>query len=125
MIPAFLLPERAVRQDGEGERVALESGAGKALTITLGITRIVECESLEVTVCGSTDGESWEPVLSFPPKSYCGVYTAAMDVPRAAADLRFLRAHWKMHRWDLDRAHPVFDFYILAEPQLARVAGAV
>jgi hypothetical protein len=124
MVPAFLLPESALREDGAGARVDLESCAGKSLTVTLGITRIMECESLEVAICGSPDGESWRPIASFPPKSYCGVYTATVDLARTQRDVRYLRAEWKMTRWDRRTAKPIFDFYIFAEPLQTRVAGA-
>jgi hypothetical protein len=123
MVPAFLLPESALREDGAGARVALESCAGKSLTITLGITRIVERASLEVVVCGSRDGESWQPIASFPPKSYCGVYTVTVDLARIQRDVCYLRAQWRMSRWDQRSAKPIFDFYIFVEPLQTRVAG--
>lgn len=124
MIPAFLLPEREVREGGAGAQLALQPGAAKSLMITLGITRIVECESLEVAVYGSPDGESWRPIASFPPKSYCGVYTVNVDLARTQSDARYLRAQWKVSRWDRRGAKPMFDFYIFVEPLRMRAAGA-
>jgi hypothetical protein len=45
-----LLPENVAQQDGAGAAIALDSARGKPLLLTLGITRIVELESLEVSV---------------------------------------------------------------------------
>ena len=56
MVPRFLLPETVARQDGAGSEVALDSG-GIALQLTLGITRIIEEASLDVSICGSPDGQ--------------------------------------------------------------------
>ena len=55
----FLLPETVVREDGAGYAVELATAQGKALEITLGITRILEQESLDVSIWGSVDGSDW------------------------------------------------------------------
>ena len=101
-----------------------KSCAGKPAIVTLGITRVSEYESLEVMVTGSADGQSWVPVASFPPKCYCGVYTATVDLARKHRDIHYLRAEWKMGRWDGRGAKPLFDFYVFIEPLQMRVAGA-
>ena len=53
MLPNFLLPESIARSDGKGPEIDLGSKQGKLLVLTLGITRILEQESLEVSVWGS------------------------------------------------------------------------
>ena len=60
MLPQFLMPESVARQDGAGAEIALDAGRGKSLLLTLGITRIVEQESLDVSVWGSPDKENWQ-----------------------------------------------------------------
>ena len=69
MLRNFLLPESIARADGTGPEIDLGSKRGKLLVLTLGITRILEQESLEVTVWGSPDGEKWDskPLAKFPP----------------------------------------------------------
>ena len=123
MVPAFLLSESAVREDGSSADFALASNERQPLLITLGITRILECESLEVSIWGSTDGTVWRPVAAFPPKCYCGKYYLPVDLS-GNGDVRFLRARWKMSRWDHRDRTTLFDFYVFVEEVQARVAGA-
>jgi hypothetical protein len=123
MVPAFLLPESSVREDGYGAEVAIEPSRGTPLLLTLGITRILERESLDVSIWGSADGSAWQPIASFPPKSFCGTYSLPVDLSRRG-DVRYLRAEWKMSRWDRRKPRPIFDFYVFVEQLKMRVAGA-
>ena len=99
-LPNFLLPEQDVRQNGAGPSIDIADAAGGAFTITLGISRIKEQESLDLCVKGSTDGETWsdKPIAAFPQKFYCGVYSLVLDLSENP-DLRFLRVEWKVNRW--------------------------
>ena len=114
-MPQFLLPETVARQDGMGTEIAFER---KIVQLTLGITRIIAQESLEVSVWGSADGEHWRPLVAFPQKFYCGTYSIHLDLTRHG-DVRYLRAQWKMGRWtrcsDHDERAPLFGFYLRAE----------
>ena len=124
MIPAFLLPENTIRDSGQGPEVALDGHPRQALLLTLGINSVLEQESLEVSVCGSCDGQTWVPVATFPPKSYCGTYFLDLDLARHP-DLTRLRAHWKMNRWARGEQKPLFGFYLYVEEPRLRAAGAV
>jgi hypothetical protein len=126
MLRNFLLPESIARADGTGPEIDLGSKRGKLLVLTLGITRILEQERLEVTVYGSLDGEEWEskPLAKFPPKFYCGLYSILLNLG-SRADVRFLRVHWKMSRWNKRESVPMFGFYVYAEESGARVSVAV
>jgi hypothetical protein len=68
MLPSFLLPEAVIREDGEGPIIGLGSSQGKLLLLTLGITRIIEQESLELSIWGSPDQADWgaKALASFP-----------------------------------------------------------
>ncbi len=123
MIPVFLLPEFVTREDGHGSKIPLDSASGKLLMLTLGITRIVEQESLDVTIHGSADGETWHPIGSFPQKFYCGTYSLLLDLSRHP-EIREIRAHWKMGRWGRGDQKPLFGFYLFAEEANRKVAGA-
>ena len=123
MIPAFLLPENSVREGGQGPELALGSHRRQPLRLTLGINRILEQESLEVSVWGSPDGKEWRPLGAFPPKSYCGKYYLTLDLSRHP-DTTMLRAQWNMSRWDQSRQKPLFGFYLYAEEPRISVAGA-
>jgi hypothetical protein len=124
-VPQFLLPETVARQDGMGSEMPFER---KIVQLTLGITRIIAQESLEVSVWGSADGEHWRPLVAFPQKFYCGSYSLALDIT-SHPDVQYLRAQWKMGRWarcsDRDERAPLFEFYLRAEEgRLRRGAGA-
>src|ERR1700692_4780406 len=100
MLPNFLLPESIARSDGSGPEIDLGRKRGKLLVLTLGITRILEQESLEVFVSGSPAGEKWSsrPLAKFPPKFYCGMYSILLNMA-SYPDVRFVRVQWKMSRW--------------------------
>jgi len=125
MQPQFLLPETVARQDGMGAEVLFER---RIVQLTLGITRIIAQESLEVSVWGSADGDNWRPLTTFPHKFYCGTYSLVLDLT-SHPDVHYLRAQWKMGRWTLGSRHderaPLFGFYLRAEEgKLRRGAGA-
>ena len=113
-MPAFLLPEKTTSEDGRGVHVALDKPHSRRLELTLGITRIRERESLDVHICGSSDGERWKTLTTFSRKSFCGTYRMILDLA-PHGEIKYLRAEWKMHRWSHEAAKPVFSFYVWAE----------
>ena len=113
-MPAFLLPEKTVSEDGCGAHVVLDQPHAPRLELTLGITRIRERESLDVYVCGSPDGQHWKPLATFPRKSFCGTYRMKLDLS-PHREVKYLRAEWKMSRWHREKARPVFSFYVWVE----------
>jgi hypothetical protein len=126
MLRNFLLPESIARADGFGPEIDLGSKRGQLLVLTLGITRILEQERLEVSIWGSPDGERWgmKPLAKFPPKFYCGLYSILLNLG-SQSDVRFVRVHWKMSRWNKRENMPMFGFYVYAEESGARVSVAV
>ncbi len=123
MIPSFLLPEAVIREDGEGPAVSLAASQGKQLLLTLGITRIIEQESLDVSIWGSPDQENWgdKPLLAFPQKFYCGTYQLLLDLSDCP-DVLFLKAKYKVARWGRGDPKPLFGAYLFlqeAQPQAA------
>jgi hypothetical protein len=125
MLPNFLLPESIARADGMGPEIDLGSKRGKLLVLTLGITRILEQESLEVSVWGSTDGENWgsRPLATYPPKFYCGIYSILFNLV-SRPEVRFVRVQWKMSRWSRHDFTPMCGFYLYTEESGARVGAA-
>lgn len=123
MKSTYLLPESIAQQDGAGAEVALHADRGMPMQLTLGITRIVEQESLEVSVWGSADRQNWRQLTVFSRKFYCGTYPVLLDLT-SHADVRYLRAQWKMSRWDRAETTPLFGFYLLAQEPKLQAAGA-
>src|SRR5579862_546365 len=76
MLPGFLLPETTIREAGAGPEVDVGNSRGGLILLTLGITRIIEQESLDVSIWGSPDNVEWgaKPITTFPQKFYCGTY---------------------------------------------------
>lgn len=122
-MPLYILPENVVREDGAGAAIALEARQGKSLLLMLGITRTIEQESLEMSVWGSPDRDRWRLLETFPQKFYCGTYSLHLDLTRHS-DVRYLRADWKMSRWGVGEAEPLFGFYLMLEAPKLQVVGA-
>ena len=119
----FILPENVARQDGTSEVIALDVARGKPLLLTLGITRTIEQESLEMSVWGSPNRDRWRLLETFPQKFYCGTYALGLDLTRHS-DVRYLRAEWKMSRWSVGETAPLFGFYLkVAEARLQAVGA--
>ena len=116
MLPSFLLPEAVLREDGEGPVISLGPSQGKLLLLTLGVTRIIEQESLEVSIWGSPDQENWgaKPLATFPQKFYCGTYQLLTDLTDHAA-IQFLRAKYKLARWGRGDPKPLFGAYLFVQ----------
>ncbi len=112
MLPQFLIPEQVVRKDGTGEVFPVEPGC--SILLTLGINRIVEQESLDVSVWGSADRENWTQLAAFPQKFYCGTQSLIVDL-KAHPGVHQIRAQWKMGRWGRGDLTPLFGFYLFAE----------
>jgi hypothetical protein len=125
MIPNFLVPEQAVRQDGAGPAIELGPDTPRTLSLTFGITHIVEQESIDLAIYGSADGETFDakPLAAFPQKFYCGTYSLVLDLSETP-DVRFIRAGWKMNRWGRGDQTPLFNIYVFAEATSAQAMAA-
>lgn len=124
MLPAFLVPETKVRESGVSSSFDLLAPRPQAIFLTLGITHILEQQSLDVSISGSADGEHWDsrPLLSFSQKFYCGTYQMLLDLD-TRPDIRFLRAQWRVNRWGRRDLQPLFGFYLHAEDASVRVSA--
>ena len=102
MLPEFLIPETTVREAGSGADIRLGESQGGVLILTLGITRIIEQQSLEVSIWASADGND------------CGTYQVRVDLSDHP-EARYLRAKWQVHRWGRGDPKPLFTLYLFAE----------
>ncbi|MDQ6759108.1 MAG: hypothetical protein M3Z32_04470 [Acidobacteriota bacterium] len=125
MLPNSLLLETIAQTDGCGPVADVSQEAGKLLVLTLGITRIIEQESLDVSIWGSRDQTDWgaEPLASFPQKFYCGMYSILLNLS-AHPEIKYLHVRWKMNRWTKGNLTPLFEFYVHAEASGTRVRAA-
>jgi hypothetical protein len=114
MIDTFLVPEKTtVSAKGDGQVVDVSSAANRVFLLTLQITNIIEQESLDVSIYGSSDGAAWgaKPIASFPQKFYRGQHPLLLDLT-SHADVKFVRAHWEVARWGRGSETPMFEFQV-------------
>jgi hypothetical protein len=116
MLPAFILPETTIREAGTGPALDLGTSNGGLVLLTLGITRIIEQESLDVSVWGSADNADWgaKALTAFPQKFYCGTYQVLLDLSRHPG-VKYLRVQWKASRWGKGEPKPLFGLYVFAQ----------
>jgi hypothetical protein len=125
MLPQFLLPETTIRDAGNGPEFPLGEHQGKCLVLTLGITRIIEQESIDLSIWGSADGTNWGtgPVVAFPQKFYCGTYQRVVDLSELP-EITHLRVHWSVNRWGKGSLKPMFGIYVFAQAERAALAAS-
>jgi hypothetical protein len=112
MIDTLLVAENTVvSAKGDGAAADVSGASSRVFLLTLEITRIIEQESLEVSIHGSADGVTWsaKPVVTFPQKFYPGQSPILLDLT-AHPDAKFVRAHWEVARWGRGTETPMFEF---------------
>jgi len=116
MLPNFLVQETVIREAGAAPELSVGPTPGGLLLLTLGITRIIEQESLDLSVWGSPDNVDWglKPLISFPQKFYCGTYQLLLDLGQHP-EVRYLRAKWQVSRWGRGDPKPLFGVYLFVQ----------
>jgi len=116
MLPEFLVPETTIREAGVGPVISLGEQQGGSLLFTLGITRTIEQERLDLAIWGSADGEDWgtKPLITFPQKFYCGTYQLTLDLSERP-QIQYLRAKWQVNRWGRGDSKPLFTAYLFVK----------
>jgi len=112
MIDTVLVDDKTVvSSKGDGPAVDIGGVAGRVFLLTLEITKIIEQESLDLSILGSVDGATWgaKPLVSYPQKFYCGQSPLLLDLT-PHSDVKFLRAHWEPARWGRGVETPMFEF---------------
>jgi len=114
MIETFLVPEKTVATaKGDGPSLDLSSATTRVFLLNLAITGIIEQESLDISIHGSSDGATFDPksVAAFPQKFYCGESPLLVDLS-AHPDVKAIRAHWEVNRWGRGTETPRFEFCV-------------
>ena len=113
MTDAVLVAAQTVNAKGDGPAVDVSGAASRVFLVTLAITKIIEQESLDLSIFGSADGTTWgaKSIAAFPQKFYCGETPLLLDLT-AHADVRFVRAHWEVARWGRGTETPMFEFSV-------------
>jgi hypothetical protein len=112
MIDIYLVAANTtVSAKGDGAAVDVSSAGNRVFLVTLAITKIVEQESIDVSIFGSADGAAWEPksLAAFRQEFYTGEYPLLLDLT-AHPNVKFVRAHWEVARWGRGSETPMFEF---------------
>lgn len=111
-----------VTAKGDGAAVDVSGTSNRVFLLTLSITKIIEQESLDVSIFGSADGSAWEPksLAAFPQKFYTEESPLLLDLG-ATANVKFVRAHWEVARWGRGTETPMFEFGVTMKEVPAQI----
>jgi hypothetical protein len=127
MMDMVLVPAKTVASaKGDGPSVDVSGASNRVFLVTLAITKIIEQESLDLSIYGSADGATFgsKAVAAFPQKFYCEESPLLLDL-RAHADVKFVRAHWEMARWGRGTETPMFEFGVTLKEVPAEILKEV
>lgn len=113
---------------GDGPTVDLSGASHRIFLLTLAITKIIEQESLDVSIFGSADGAAWtaKSLAAFPQKFYCEESPLLLDL-NEHPDVKFVRVHWEVARWGRGVETPMFEFGVTLKevpPEILKEATA-
>src|SRR5580693_2134314 len=105
LIPAYTRMEAS----GDGSSFNISESASRTFMCRLTVTDQTEQESLEVSIWGSADGETWpkKPLLKLPQQFYRGTTKMVLDLS-LRPEVKFIRARWDLVRWGRGVPAPMF-----------------
>src|SRR5713101_7692742 len=105
LIPA----ETRLNSNGEGAAFDISASSTRTFLCRLTVTDQIEQESLDVSVWGSADGETWtkKPLLMLPQQFYRGTTKMVLDLS-LRPEIKFIRARWELFRWGRVAPMPMF-----------------
>jgi hypothetical protein len=117
-----------VEENGDGAAVNVSASATRTFLCTMFISDQVEQESLDVSIFGSADGETWpaKPLLKLPQRFYRGETRAVLELA-LRPEVKFIRAHWDLNRWGRVAPDKMFAFglHLVEVPAMPRRTPAV
>jgi hypothetical protein len=105
-----LIPQGArVEENGFGPAVDIRASKSRTFFCLLTITDQIEQESVDVSIWGSADGQTWgaSPLLKLPQQFYRGETRAVLDL-NLVPEVNFIRAGWELNRWGRVAPTPLF-----------------
>jgi hypothetical protein len=94
---------------GDGAAFDISASATRTFLCRLTVTEQMEQESLDVSIFGSADGETWpkRPLLKLPQQFYRGTTKMVLDIS-FRPEIKFIRARWDLVRWGRGAPTPMF-----------------
>jgi hypothetical protein len=105
-----LIPrDTRLEANGEGAAFDISGSATRTFLCRLTVTDQIEQESLDVSIWGSADGQTWtkKPLLKLPQQFYRGTTKLILDLT-LRTETRFIRAGWELNRWGRVAPMPMF-----------------
>ena len=105
LIPANSL----MNANGDGPAFDISASPTRTFLCCLTVTDQIEQESLDVSIWGSTEGETWtkRPLLKLPQQFYRGTTKMILDLS-LRPEIKFIRARWELNRWGRVAPTPMF-----------------
>jgi len=105
LIPA----DTKMEANGDGASFDVSQSPTRTYLCELTVSDQIEQESLDVSIYGSADGETWtkNPLLKLPQQFYRGRTKLILDLS-LRPEVKFIRARWELNRWGRGAPIPVF-----------------
>lgn len=123
-------PGTRVEANGEGQAFDVSASESRTFLCTLLISEVIEQESIDVSIRGSEDGQTWgaKPILKLPQRFYRGETRMVLDLT-LKPELKFIKARWDLNRWGRVAPTPMFVFgvharEVAASPRPAAVSSS-
>ncbi len=111
MLEKLPLIPRGTRMEANADGTAFDISASATRTYLcqLTVTDQIEQESLDVSIWGSANGETWtkKPLLKLPQQFYRGTTKMILDLS-LRPETKFIRARWDLNRWGRVAPTPMF-----------------
>jgi hypothetical protein len=119
-----LIPPRTrLTATGDGASHDVSGSATRTFLCSMAIGDQLEQESVDLSVWGSADGQSWGtmPLLRMPQRFYRGETRQVLDLT-LKPEVKFVRAKWELARWGRVAPHPMFvlGFHLSEVPAFAQ-----
>jgi len=105
LIPA----DTRMEASADGASFNVSESATRTFLCRLTVADQIEQESLDVSIWGSADGDTWpkRPLLKLPQQFYRGTTKLVLDLS-LRPEVKFIRARWDLNRWGRVAPTPMF-----------------
>jgi hypothetical protein len=102
-------PDTRMEASADGTSFDISESATRTFLCRLTVTDQIEQESLDVSIWGSADGQTWpkKPLLKLPQQFYRGTTKLVLDLS-LRPEVKFIRARWDLNRWGRVAPTPMF-----------------